>query len=46
MISEVKFCSLSDVPAITLAAILAKGTPVALETKGTVLEALGFTSIT
>ena len=33
-------------PAITLEAILARGRPFAFETKGTVLLALGFTSIT
>ena len=33
-------------PAITSAAILAIGTPVALETKGTVRDARGFTSNT
>jgi len=33
-------------PTIILEAILAKGIPLAFETKGTVLLALGFTSIT
>ena len=37
-------CFSSDSPTITLAAILASGTPVALETKGTVRDARGFTS--
>ena len=32
-------------PAISLVAILASGIPVALDTKGTVLDALGFASI-
>ena len=38
--------SASDWPAITLAAILASGTPVALLTKGTVRLARGLTSST
>ena len=38
--------SASDLPAITFAAIFAHGTPVALETNGTVRLARGFTSIT
>src|SRR5258708_4840293 len=38
--------SRSFLPVIRRAAIFARGTPVALETKGTVREALGFTSIT
>ena len=38
--------SLSFSPAITLAANLAKGTPIVFETNGTVLDALGLTSIT
>jgi hypothetical protein len=38
--------SASDLPAITLAAIFAHGTPVALETNGTVRLARGLTSIT
>src|SRR3990172_8665512 len=39
-------CSASDTPAITLAAILATGSPVALATNGTVRLARGFTSST
>ena len=39
-----KFNSSKLFPAITLAAILAKGIPNAFETKGIVLDALGFTS--
>ena len=46
IISVTKFCSFREIPAITLAAMLARGTPVALDTKGTVLEALGLTSMT
>ena len=38
--------SASDLPAITFAAILAHGTPVALPTNGTVRDARGFTSRT
>jgi hypothetical protein len=38
--------SASDFPAMTLAAILAQGMPVALETNGTVREARGLTSMT
>ena len=38
--------SASDLPAITVAAILASGTPVALATNGTVREARGLTSRT
>ncbi len=46
-----RFCrfnptSASPAPAITLAAILLTGTPVALATNGTVREARGFTSST
>src|SRR3990172_8338071 len=40
------FNSLSFLPAITFAAIFAIGIPIALLTKGTVLEARGFTSST
>ena len=36
--------SLSFFPTMTSAAILARGMPVAFDTKGMVLEALGFTS--
>ena len=44
IISWVKSSSLRVLPAITLAANLAKGTPIALETKGAVREARGLTS--
>ncbi len=44
--SRVRPCSASDTPAITLAATLATGTPVALATNGTVRLARGFTSST
>ena len=37
-------CFASEFPAMQRAAILASGRPVALETKGTVREARGFTS--
>ena len=39
-------CSASDTPAITLAAILATGIPVAFDTNGTVRLARGLTSST
>ena len=39
-------CAASVLPTMQRAAILASGTPVALETKGTVREARGFTSST
>ena len=39
-------CSLELVPAMTRAAIFASGTPVALDTNGTVRDARGFTSRT
>ena len=44
MISSVKPRSFSFLPAITKAANFASGTPVTLLTKGTVRDALGFTS--
>ena len=44
--SLVNFCSFKLIPAIAFAAILAKGFPIALETNGTVLDALGLTSKT
>ena len=44
--SRVKPDSSSVTPAMTFAAILARGTPVALDTKGTVREARGLTSST
>ena len=46
MRSAVRPRSTSRWPAITRAAALASGTPVALETNGTVREARGFTSST
>ena len=45
-ISFVTFCDLRFEPIIARAAILANCNPHALETKGTVREALGFTSKT
>ena len=42
--SIVRPSSFSLLPAMTRAAIFASGTPVALETNGTVREARGFTS--
>ncbi len=45
-ISEVKPSSRRVFPDITRAAILARGLPIALLTKGTVREARGFTSST
>ena len=45
IISFVNLRSLSFSPAITRAASLASGIPIALETNGTVREARGFTSI-
>ncbi len=39
-------CFASEIPAMASAAFLAKGTPVALPTKGTVRLARGFTSRT
>ena len=44
LLSQLNFASFF--PVITIDAILANGIPVALETKGTVLLALGLTSIT
>src|SRR5699024_3485557 len=46
MISMVQFNSANDLPAITLVVILAKDTPMHFDTKGTVRDARGFTSIT
>ena len=43
---EIRLNSDSFSPAITLEAMLATGIPIALDTKGTVLLALGFTSKT
>ena len=45
IISSTIPCSSKERPAIHLEAILAKEYPMHLETNGTVLEALGFTSI-
>ena len=42
--SDLTLCSLSDIPIIVFAAIFASCLPVALDTKGTVLAALGLTS--
>ena len=44
--SSAKPSSRSEAPSMTLVASLARGTPMALETKGTVREARGFTSRT
>ena len=46
VISRVKPSSSSVLPAMTCAASLARGLPMALETNGTVREARGFTSMT
>ena len=45
-ISSVKPSSASVLPAITCAASFASGTPIALDTNGTVRDARGFTSST
>ena len=44
--SSVKPSCSRVIPAMSLAACLASGTPIALETKGTVREARGLTSMT
>ena len=46
VISLVMCCDFNVSPAIHLAPIFANGSPIALETKGIVLDALGFTSRT